>query len=238
MNNGQLIAAWEDNRTGSRDIFGQNIKLDGMLGPIPSGELIITPDTVFCEVYGPHYAYVINGMTENVVAEDVYFENGWCVYFENLPELPYTISPEDSLTIEFYVIPGSVNYNPDYYEYDKIFIQLNLGLYYVDLAINGDLLGSANSIQKGNDFVKLFPNPFTQFLSFEFNCKNESIAEISVFDNQGCAVMTSGNFKCTAGKNTYQWDGKTNSGLALPVGIYTYRLNVNDRIIRGKIVKT
>jgi hypothetical protein len=238
MNNGQFIAAWEDSRNGGRDIYGQNIKLDGTLGPIPSGELIFTPDTVYCEVIGPHFAFVINGMTENVVAEDVYFENGWYVYFENLPALPYTISPDDSLTIEFYVIPGSVNYNPEYYEYDKIFIQSSLGLYHIDLAINGDLLGSVNSIQKGNDFVKLFPNPFTQFLSFEFNCKNESIAEITIISNLGSIVMTSENFNCNAGKNTYLWNGKTNSGVAVPAGVYTYRLKLNDRIISGRILKT
>lgn len=34
--NGQWITAWEDTRTGSRDIYAQNIKADGTLGPIAS----------------------------------------------------------------------------------------------------------------------------------------------------------------------------------------------------------
>lgn len=238
MNNNQWIAVWEDTRTGSRDIFGQNIKLDGTLGPIPSGELIITPDTVFCEVFGPHYVYVINGTSENIIAEDVTFENGWYVYFQNLPTFPFTILPEDSLIIEFWVIPGSVNYNPDYYEYDKMFIPLNLGLYDVDLAINADLIADLNLNLLDNNFVKLSPNPFTNCISFGFNCAYESFAVISIMNTQGGFVMDSGNIKCNPGNNTYKWDGKTNSGQAVPAGVYIYQLKLNDRIITGRIVKT
>jgi hypothetical protein len=237
LNNGQWIAVWEDSRNGGRDIYGQNIKLDGTLGPIEEGELIITPDSVICEIHGPHYIDIINQTSDNVSITDVYFTYGWYIYFENSPVLPHTILPGDSLTIEFWVQMGSFEYNPEDYIFDYINIESSMSSYQVYIAINEDLIASVHSTGIENLKLSAFPIPFNDQISFEFNCDKITYAELTILNTQGSIVMTSGNLKCNAGTNTYQWNGKTNSGQVVPPGIYTYQLKLNNQIFSGRLVK-
>jgi len=48
LNNGQWIAVWSDSRNGDPDVYGQNIKLDGTLGPVTVG----IPDANFLSSNG------------------------------------------------------------------------------------------------------------------------------------------------------------------------------------------
>jgi flagellar hook assembly protein FlgD len=105
------------------------------------------------------------------------------------------------------------------------------------VALEVGFIGIKGQISEQSEICS-FPNPFTDQVTFEFNCKIGTTVELTILNAQGSTVMTSGNFKCSSGKNSYQWDGKTNSGLDVPAGIYTYRLKLNDRIISGKILKT
>ena len=61
--------------------------------------------------------------------------------------MPYILGVNDSIDVEFFVIPGSTP-NPDGYEYDVLIIESEIGDYFVDIAINWDLLGAVKRIIK------------------------------------------------------------------------------------------
>ena len=68
LKNGQWITSWEDDRNGGKDIYAQNIQLDGSLGPIIiQNDLTVTPDSVICDVSWGHHVHIINNTTEEVI---------------------------------------------------------------------------------------------------------------------------------------------------------------------------
>jgi hypothetical protein len=239
MNNGQWIAAWEDSRNGGKDIYGQNIKLEGTLGPIQViYNLTGIPDTIFFDYdnnVGYQFFYAKNSNSEPVTIEYITNMGQMPWVLNPWVPLPYILQPNDSVKIGINIIWSEMATTWNY-DYDSINIITDYDYYTVVIAIQVGFIGT-NEKKSNEKNLKICPNPFTQFLSFEFNCENESIAEISIFDNQGGTDMTTGNFKCTAGKNTYQWNGKTNSGQVVPAGIYTYQLKLNNQIFSGRLVK-
>ncbi len=238
MNNGQWIAVWEDSRNGGKDIYGQNIKLDGTLGPVSLvPEIEIIPDTLYIDYNATiYYIYIHNiSMVDYVI--DTLYEDGFWVDLSNLPEFPYILEPDDSLTIEIPVFITGNGGTGNGYVYYTFFVESDFETKTSVIAFNLDVIpGISGSLQP--EGLKIYPNPFNARLCIEFNCDNESIAELTILNSQGNIVMSTGSFNCNAGKNSYQWDGKTNSGVDVPAGVYSYRLKLNDRIMSGRIVKT
>ncbi|MEZ5199518.1 MAG: hypothetical protein R2764_24980 [Bacteroidales bacterium] len=178
--NGQWITVWEDDRNGNKDIYGQNIQLDGTLGPIviPT-DLTVTPDSVICDVSWGHHVYVINNTAEAVNVSAVYFDLGWYVDFTSALTLPNNLQPGDSIDVEFFVIPGSV-YNTDGYEYDVLTIVSEIGNYYVDIAINWDLLGAVNENNQISKLVQTSPNPAKDHITFFIELDNNQKPELYI----------------------------------------------------------
>ena len=246
MNNGQWIAVWEDTRNGGRDIYGQNIKLDGTLGPITiTYNLDVYPDSLFFDTFqntiDGEYFTIKNNTIVPLTIMNFPLENalpGWLWSVTNFTgSFPYTLDPGDSLYLLVNIsFPTNSPVLFDYV-YDNILIEMEVESYTVTVCLNSDLLDNIGRIAIHPE-IKNYPNPFKDQVNFEFNCTYEAIGELTILNTQGSIVMTSGSFKFNSGKTTYQWDGKTNSGVDAPAGLYTYRLILNDRIIAGRILKT
>jgi len=246
MNNGQWIAVWEDTRNGGRDIYGQNIKLDGTLGPITiTYNLDVYPDSLFFDTFqntiDGEYFTIKNNTTVPLTIMNFPLEHalpGWLWSITNFTgSFPYTLDPGDSLYLLVSIsFPTSSPVLFDYV-YDDILIEMEVESYTVTVCLNSDLIDIISQIA-ANTEIKSFPNPFTDQINFDFNYDNETAGELTILSAQGGIVMNTGNFSCNAGKNSYHWDGKTKSGVDVPSGLYTYRLKLNDRIISGKILKT
>jgi hypothetical protein len=239
MNNGQWIAVWEDTRNGGRDIYGQNVKLDGTLGPIQSGSVVVSPDTLWftLENYDVKTLTIKNNFSDNITV--TYIESSgdyWIV--DPLPTVPIEIPGYDSinLSVGIIIITDFTTQIEDYY-YDEINITTSAGSYFATIAIDSLLLVSTESFEDNSMMNRYYPNPFNNQISFDFYSAKATNAEFIVLNSQGSIVMSTGSFNCNAGKNIYQWDGKTNSGVDVPTGVYSYRLKLNDRILTGRIVK-
>lgn len=231
--NGQWITVWEDDRNGYKDIYGQNIQLDGTLGPIviPT-DLTVTPDTVICDVYGGHHVYVINNTAEAVNVSDIYFDLGWHVEFTAPLNLPNNLQPGDSIDVEFYVIPGSI-YNPDGYVYDVLIIESEIGNYTVDIAINWDLLGAVTTNKSNSGIVMVSPNPAKEYISFTIRTEKTSNSKITILDSFGKLIksLPFNNTQMTS------WNLIDNQGQRIPSGVYYYRVISGNTFETGKFIR-
>lgn len=232
--NNQIIAVWEDSRNGDKDIYGQNIQLDGTLGPIASANnLTVIPDTLFCESYEYNYAYILNNSSESILIDNIDFEFGWHSYFIEIPDLPYNISAGDYIILEIGIIPGSDIYN----FIDMINIESEVGTYLIIINIDSELIAELNPLIKQEIIVQIYPNPFTEQLNFNFMLEKTSNIQLSIFNTQGQVIKTIRHNMLPAGKQTLYWDGKNETGISVNKGIYYYRISVGETEHRGKVIK-
>jgi len=246
LNSGQWIAVWEDDRSGTSDIYGQNIQLDGTLGPVSIvNNLDVYPDSLWFDdiqsCLDGQYFTIKNNTDVPLIIMNFPVENflsGWMWWISNFTgSFPYTVNPGDSLYLLVNISfptgsPGIFDY-----VYDEILIEMEVQAYTVTICLNSDLIENISKLTQRSR-IKNFPNPFSDQISFEFNCDVESLAEITILNAQGNVVVNSVKIRCLRGINIYQWDGKTNTGITVAGGIYFYTLNVGDKVITGRIVKT
>jgi len=214
--NGQWIASWEDSRNGGKDIYAQNVQLDGSLGPVTilTG-LTVTPDTIICDTQFGHFVYIANYTNDAIDVTDIYFEEGYFSEFMNSPSLPYTIEANDSLIIEFLII-GSTSYNPEDYYWDIINIESEVGNYHVDVGVNSDLLESIRDNNKQTLIVAASPNPAKDQVTFILNSDNVDEVELLIFDSFGKSIKT---FRNEIGTEII-WDCTNQINLKVDPGVY------------------
>jgi photosystem II stability/assembly factor-like uncharacterized protein len=68
------------------------------------------------------------------------------------------------------------------------------------------------------------PNPFSSSTSIPFTLSKESSVRLEVFNSAGARVRTLEQGVSAAGSHEALWDGRDNTGNALPAGTYIYRL--------------
>lgn len=70
----------------------------------------------------------------------------------------------------------------------------------------------------------LAPNPFNPTITIAFHLESNTVVELSIFDLSGRLVNHLITREFTAGQNTWQWDGRSGSGAALPAGVYLVKM--------------
>jgi hypothetical protein len=226
----QWILAWEDTRNGNADIFGQNIQLDGSLGPIVFQlNLTVTPDSVICDEIGPHYVYVENNTPNAILINEIYFEQGIHLDFEDIPELPYSISSGEILEIKFYVMV--ITYNPDGYEYDLMKIESEVDTNEVVIGINEDLLAKIKSNSGDQRIINVFPNPSFGNVNFTFS-KGEIHSRLVIFNYLGQHIRS---YELNGLRNI-SWDGKDENNQKVTPGVYYYEIIFDNEKDRGSII--
>jgi flagellar hook assembly protein FlgD len=69
-----------------------------------------------------------------------------------------------------------------------------------------------------------FPNPFNPSTMIEYSLDEPAPVRIEIFDIRGELVRTLVNEYQQSGVHTAAWNGKTDTGGALPTGVYSYSL--------------
>jgi hypothetical protein len=72
------------------------------------------------------------------------------------------------------------------------------------------------------------PNPFTGMTDIGFSLPADADVDLSVFDASGRVVRTLANATMPAGSHTVAWDGRDESGVQAPAGIYFYRMQAGQ----------
>ncbi|NND71950.1 MAG: T9SS type A sorting domain-containing protein [Rhodothermales bacterium] len=85
--------------------------------------------------------------------------------------------------------------------------------------------------------VEVYPNPFTESVTFGVSIDGPVVSELSVFDILGRKVATILPEALRSASAATVWDGTDNLGVHVPPGLYVYRLDASGQIFTGSIVR-
>ncbi|MCF8368286.1 MAG: T9SS type A sorting domain-containing protein [Bacteroidales bacterium] len=222
FNSNQWIALWEDSRNGGKDIYGQNIQLDGTLGALPSqAEIEITPDTLFIEENGMvYYIYIDNVAFASYTADTVYANSDYWEFY-NLPEFPITLGADDTLTLVIDIDYTGSGGSGVGYVYDTVFVhgeeEINTSL----VAFNLDVIPGVKLPL--NHTIKVYPNPAHEYI------------QITLREN---LLLISAKLLNLEGQILYEGVPKNN---AIQVsrfnkGVYILEVETKNQVFRRKVV--
>jgi hypothetical protein len=72
------------------------------------------------------------------------------------------------------------------------------------------------------------PNPFTGMTNIAFTLPQDASMNLKVFDASGRVIRTLASSVMPAGSHTVTWDGRDESGVQAPAGIYFYRMQAGQ----------
>lgn len=81
-----------------------------------------------------------------------------------------------------------------------------------------------------NDFKlhQNFPNPFNPSTTISFDITNSGYVQLEIYNMLGQKVRTLVNQNLQHGSHSATWDGRTDTGLQVPSGVYFYVLRAGD----------
>jgi hypothetical protein len=80
-----------------------------------------------------------------------------------------------------------------------------------------------------------YPNPFNPSTTIQFSVPEAGVVQLSVYNINGQEVRALVSGQMNAGRHMINWDGKDNTGQAMPSGVYLYRLRVNGFVQTRKM---
>ena len=90
----------------------------------------------------------------------------------------------------------------------------------------------------GIQAMQVYPNPFTDFVSFRFSISHSGEFKISIFNLTGQLVWTDLSENLAAGDHLVSWNGTDHKGQTVLPGVYLYTLSLEGKQIKtGKLVK-
>lgn len=97
---------------------------------------------------------------------------------------------------------------------------------YVYEILNTGITGT-NQDKKPYSFTvqQNYPNPFNPSTTISYILEKEGRVQLDIYDLQGSLIRNLENKEAQAGEHSVVWDGKDNSGMQSPTGIYFYRLS-------------
>ncbi len=245
FHDGQWITAWEDNRNGGSDIYGQNLKLDGTLGPVtivytPD----ISPDTLWFDTYqntsDGEYFMIKNNNDVSLTITNIPLNNvltNWMWSITNFSgSFPYTLEPGDSLNM--LVTIGFITNMPLLldYVYDDIPIEMESNDYAVTIGLNSDLIISNNEQFIEQPEIYCYPNPAVGSVSFQIPSEKNGEINLSILDSKGQIVKHLGLTLLNQKNNIIIWDGTNQENEKVKSGTYFYILNTGEAQKTGKII--
>jgi hypothetical protein len=81
-----------------------------------------------------------------------------------------------------------------------------------------------------------FPNPFNPTTTIKYSVKQPSHVELKIYDSSGRLIKALVDEFKTRGEYSVAWDGKDNSGKAVPSGAYFYRIKTDDFMSAKKMI--
>lgn len=239
-NSGQVILAWEDRRDDSGDIFGQNIKSDGTLGPVVTSLEVLPSELVYEEIEQCLDGLIFTVSNNSPMSLSIsgmelegMLQNGsaiWIIY--PAPQsFPINIEPGDS--VQFNVIIGLPTVqSPLGYVSDTLSLWSGNTEYQVIITVNEDLLTSVES--KSSEQFSFFPNPAKSFINITTPSDQTGISRLSIIDLNGRIVKETGFLD--GGATSIALTNVKGSPL-LPGAYYLVVENNGERIFKKLIIK-
>jgi hypothetical protein len=81
-----------------------------------------------------------------------------------------------------------------------------------------------------------FPNPFNPSTTIQYSIPTDGVAEVNIYDIQGCLVRSLLKMNQQAGTHSVVWDSHNNAGSIVASGIYFYQVLFDGAAIVKKLV--
>ena len=118
---------------------------------------------------------------------------------------------------------------------DTLWIDTPVSSHPVILYADPLLLTGLRGKTEGSVTARVFPNPMTNQLNFEYNLLRATRVQLQILTAEGSLLANLVNEMQTAGEKNIHWDGCGATGHALPSGLYFYRLTIGSVSESGKI---
>jgi hypothetical protein len=83
--------------------------------------------------------------------------------------------------------------------------------------------------------VQAYPNPFNPDTFFRFKVPRQSEVKLHIFNLSGQLVRTLVNDALPQGVHQRRWNGRNNAGYPIASGVYLYRLQVGEKVYKGRV---
>jgi bacillolysin len=93
-----------------------------------------------------------------------------------------------------------------------------------------------STVSNGMELAQNYPNPFNPTTRIRFNVTDRAHAKLTVHDMLGRTVRTLVDAVIDEGYHTAVWNGRDESGVALPSGVYLYRLQHGTTTLTRRMV--
>jgi hypothetical protein len=230
--NGQMIVVWEDERNDGGDIYAQNMKPNGTLGPLQPSLTVYPQLLQFIE---PSHFIDANFVVKNIfpvtLAIDSLTEFGnindlnlyyWIVFDETSPLIfPIEFNQGDSIIFtvgwDILLAPGRGNL------YDTIFIWSGENEYHVIIEMDPATFPSGIKETGSTNSLKAWPNPFSDQINISFTNPYHEPATLQIFDKMG-KMVNALNIPDSGSENVrIVWNGRNASGNKSLPGVYFLR---------------
>ena len=114
--------------------------------------------------------------------------------------------------------------------YESFSIPISFGL-----SLNIDEDGN-NIIPSQNALHKNYPNPFNPVTTIPFDIVNNDQIKLSIYNIKGEKVRSLVNSNLAPGFYNIRWNGKTDSGVNTPAGMYLIELEGKNFRETGKMI--
>jgi hypothetical protein len=88
----------------------------------------------------------------------------------------------------------------------------------------------------GFQLVQNYPNPFNPSTTIGFSLSNTETVKLSVFDVRGHHIKTLLDQSMASGDHSVVWDGRDQRGMAVPSGVYFYKLEAGTLTKSKKMI--
>lgn len=240
--NGQMIIAWEDQRNDGGDVYAQNLKSNGTIGPL-SPFLNVNPQVLIFET-AEHFLNGRNFVVKNSFPAPQLITNmttngsinpsnsyNWIVEPDLSNNFPVTIQSGDSLVFNVsFLVPT----NNRTWLYDTIRIWSGSEEYQVIIQMNPAGFPSSADLQAKPPMVQVFPNPFNSTATFHLDI-GLVFNQLRILNSVGETIRMT-TIDATTGYR-FVWDGTDDQGGLLPDGLYLCKFIGPTNLYFLKLVK-
>ncbi|NQV19735.1 MAG: carboxypeptidase regulatory-like domain-containing protein [Armatimonadetes bacterium] len=214
FSNNQIIATWEDDRNGPKDIYAQNITFEGLLGVIGDG-------------------FIEGNVTLNGgigIVTDVEVEAGGVI-----------VSPDANGGYSITLAPGTydVTASLDGYEPETaagVVVTSGNTTSGIDFILE-PVVSSGEIIVADTRLTGNFPNPFNPSTTISFETTNSrELSRIEIYNLKGQKVKTLMEKILPAGNHSVVWNGKDENGKSVTSGVYFYKMRTGEYFSTKKMI--
>jgi len=181
--------------------------------------------------------YVLGGVTNSATPQDVLFAVDVCPsWMKTIPNYCFLEPGESQEVVVEFDGNGLENGETLYSTLHIISSKPDVGTLDIPVTLNVEL---GIGIEELGDFEgEVSPNPFSQSVNINFNLEKASWVTLTIFDINGKAVRQLMDGEATSGENHVIWNGKDDSGNALPPGVYTLASKTGSNVSYTKLIRT